>query len=116
MKVIIAGSRTITDQNIVDHAVFNSGLGISEVVCGGARGVDRLGEQWARGCTPVKIFLADWDTHGKAAGHIRNAEMAAYADALILVWDGESRGSADMLQKAKALGLLIHETVIPSFM
>jgi len=116
MKVIIAGSRTITDQKIVDHAVFNSGLRISEVVCGGARGVDKLGKRWARGYTPVKMFLADWDTHGKAAGHIRNAQMASYADALILVWDGESRGSADMLQKAKALDLPVYEAIIPSFM
>lgn len=116
MKVIIAGSRTITDQNIVDHAVFNSGFRISEVVCGGARGVDRLGKQWARGYTPVKMFPADWDTHGKAAGHIRNTQMAAYADALILVWDGESRGSADMIQKARAHDLYIYEVIIPSFM
>jgi hypothetical protein len=47
------------------------------------------------------MFPAKWDKYGKAAGPLRNREMAAYADALILVWDGKSRGSANMLAEAK---------------
>lgn len=76
-------------------------------------GVDTLGKEWARlHEIPVKFFYADWNTHGKAAGPIRNEEMASYADALILVWDGKSRGSGDMLQRAKAHELIIYEHIV----
>jgi len=48
MKVVIAGSRGVTDFETVCQAITESGLDISEVVSGTARGVDRLGERWAR--------------------------------------------------------------------
>ncbi len=48
-----------------------------------------------------------WDIHGKSAGHIRNAEMADYADALIAFWDGKSRGTANMIENARKRGLKI---------
>lgn len=79
---------------------------ITEVVCGGAHGADHYGFVWAsEQQLNTKIFSADWLLHGRSAGPIRNSAMADYADALILVWDGKSRGSADMLRKAKANGL-----------
>lgn len=115
MKVIVAGSRTITDYKLVERAILESGWHeqITEVVCGSARGVDGIGARWARAYSiQVRYFRADWDIYGKAAGPIRNKEMAQYADALILVWDGQSKGSADMLRKAKAHGLRIYEKVI----
>ena len=46
MKVIIAGSRSITDATIVEKAINESGITITEMVCGGASGVDTLGEEW----------------------------------------------------------------------
>jgi hypothetical protein len=73
---------------------------ITEIVSGAARGIDSLGERWAEyrpDPIPVKQFPADWDTHGKAAGPIRNRAMADYADALLVVWDGKSRGTKNML-------------------
>lgn len=109
MKVIIAGSRTITDPIEVETAIKNSGFEITEVICGGAQGVDSLGAAWANiHAIPCTFFMAEWDAHGKAAGPIRNSEMAANADALILIYDGKSRGSADMLMKASTKGLKIH--------
>lgn len=114
MKVIIAGSRTITDGRKIFLAIKDSDFTITEVVCGGARGVDELGKQWAiHNNIPVKIFPADWTTHGRAAGPIRNAVMAKYADALILVWDGKSRGSKNMKSQAKKNNLLIYEAIYP---
>lgn len=108
MKCIIAGSRTITDYAAVERAIEASAFPITQVVSGCAPGVDRLGEQWGyRHDLPIAHFPADWERHGKAAGPIRNAAMAAYADALILVWDGRSRGSADMLRQARAGGLRV---------
>lgn len=111
MKVIIAGSRNISGSMWVQRAVSkaaNQGIVPTEVVSGGARGVDLLGEAWAeRNGIPIKRFLADWEHEGKAAGPIRNVEMANYADALVAIWDGQSRGTARMIKTARKMGLLV---------
>lgn len=99
MKVIIAGSRDITDPTLIDEAVLASGFAITEVVCGMARGVDILGLDWAnRNLKKVTKFEARWQQYGAAAGHFRNREMGMYANALIAVWDGRSKGTADMIR------------------
>lgn len=94
MKVLICGSRTINDYNVVKKAIQDSGFYITEVVSGGAKGVDRLGEMWAREHNVrVKQFLPEWNKYGKQAGILRNKEMVDYADAVIAIWDGESKGT-----------------------
>lgn len=109
MKVIIAGSRTIKDEALVLQAITESGFLITEVVYGGAKGPDTIGKFWAiRNNIPISWFLADWKTHGKAAGPIRNEAMARHADALIAVWDGVSTGTKHMIEAAKRRGLKIH--------
>jgi hypothetical protein len=106
MKVIIAGSRHMpfSAYPLIQQAVDKSGFNITEVVCGMARGADMFGAKWAyENKIPVKKFPADWDKHRKAAGYIRNAEMAQYADAaIIFIWDG-SNGSTDMDRKMRSL-------------
>ena len=73
-KTIICGSRSITDYSLVELAVKQSGFVVTEVVCGEARGVDRLGKWWAGiNHVPVKSFPADWVKYGPAAGAIRNS-------------------------------------------
>ena len=109
MKVIVAGSRTIADIAIIAQAIEESGFDVSEVVSGTARGVDILGEEWAKSKgIPVKRFPADWNGLGKRAGFVRNAEMADYAEALVAVWDGKSRGTANMIQVARKKGLKVY--------
>lgn len=99
-KVIIAGSRSITDYEAVKTAIKLAGFQITEVVSGICAGPDKLGERWAiENLLPIKQFPADWKTHGKSAGPIRNSEMVAYADCAVIVWDGISRGSKDTLDK-----------------
>lgn len=109
MKVIIAGGRNYHDASEVARAVALSGFKVSEVVSGGASGVDAVGEAWAseRG-VQLRRFPADWSTHGRAAGPIRNRQMAAYADALVAVWDGQSRGTANMIREAEQAGLSVY--------
>lgn len=85
------------------------------MVSGGANGVDLLGEQWA--CSwgiPVKQFMADWSKHGRAAGPIRNRQMAEYADALIAIWDGQSRGTKSMIRESRKAGLDVYEVHVES--
>ena len=110
MKVIIAGSRTATYQNVLD-ALTNCHFSCdaTEIVSGTAGGADTHGEAVARTMNiPIKRFPAQWATHGKAAGPIRNAEMASYADALIAVWDGKSRGTKNMIENAQKNNLLVY--------
>lgn len=56
---------------------------------------------------PCSIFPADWDRYGKAAGYLRNTEMAKNADALVAFWDGMSLGTRHMIETAKAHGLKV---------
>ena len=111
MKVIIAGSREgFTYQDVVT-AMFNCGFTseVTEVVSGGARGVDRLGETWAAyNDVPVKQFIPDWDGLGKKAGHVRNRDMGDYSDALIALWDGKSKGTKGMIEYAEKKGLKVY--------
>jgi len=103
MKTIIAGSRDISNYDLVKYTTKQSNFTITEVVSGTAKGIDSLGEKWAQEQgIPIKKFPANWNEHGKAAGPIRNGQMADYADALILIWDGKSRGSANMRKQWKA--------------
>lgn len=108
MKTIIAGSRDITDYGLVKEAMSRVNWEITQIVSGAARGIDALGERWAsENNISIESFPADWDTYGKAAGHIRNAQMAKYADALVAIWDGKSRGTSNMINEAKELGLKV---------
>lgn len=98
---------------INNYVLMSDFLPITEVVSGGAAGVDRAGEDWAEMAgIPVRRFLPDWTQYGNRAGPLRNREMGMYADALILVWDGESKGSRSMQKIAKELGLRRFEILI----
>jgi hypothetical protein len=101
MKTIIAGSRSIVKYDIVKEYIVKANFNITEVVCGMAKGVDLLGKEYAEeNDIPIKEFPANWDLYGKRAGHLRNTEMAKYADALIAIWDGKSPGTKNMIDEA----------------
>lgn len=118
MKLIIAGSRTLSPhRGLITEALISFGhqpLGVTEVVSGGARGVDASGESWAKVfARPIRYFLPDWSAHGKkSAGPIRNAEMAEYADALLLIWNGQSKGSANMKQQMERRKKPVYEVIL----
>lgn len=115
MRVIIAGSRNLTDMALVTRAIKESGFDITEVVGGKARGIDELGEQWAyENDIPFTGKPANWDAFGKSAGFRRNKEMAEYVASdslqggLIAIWDGHSRGTKSMIQLAKQHKLAVY--------
>lgn len=108
MKTIIAGSRSINDYAAVVDAVARCGWEVTEVVSGTASGVDRLGESYATiNKLPCSKFPAQWQLLGKSAGYKRNEQMADYAEALIAIWDGESKGTKHMIDIATAKGLKV---------
>jgi hypothetical protein len=118
MKLIIAGSRTltVTDTMISDICDLFSISNSLEVVSGKANGIDSCGESFAIACGyNIKEFPADWDKNGKAAGPIRNKEMAEYADALLLIWDGESRGSKNMKETMNKLNKPVFEVILRKY-
>jgi hypothetical protein len=108
-KVIIAGSRTFTDYDLLvescDKLLTNKHPNV-EIVNGGASGADRLGGRYAiQKGYKMKHFPADWERFGRSSGFIRNKEMAEYADAAIVFWDGVSKGSKHMIDLAQKQGL-----------
>lgn len=111
MKTIIAGSRTINDYEKIKRVielVVGEGLPITEVVCGGARGVDQLGAFWAKTKNiPVMNYPADWTRNGRQAGILRNIKMAKNAEALLAIWDGDSKGTEHMIREARRRGLTV---------
>lgn len=116
MKIIIAGSRTITNKKDVAMALMKAlqtwrtlALNITCIVSGGAKGVDKLGEEIAKDLNlSTSVFPANWKKYGKRAGYLRNVEMGNYADALIAVWDGKSKGTNHMINIMKELGKKIY--------
>jgi hypothetical protein len=109
MKLIIAGSRYLTNVkylDMIDDLIKQNNLDPKEIVSGTARGIDTLGEIWAReNGVPVVRFPADWNTYGKAAGLIRNSQMAEYGTALLVIRLEHSKGSRSMLECATRAGL-----------
>lgn len=110
MKLIIAGSRSITDYDLLKKLMVTSGFWKKygkklEIVSGMAKGVDALGVEFAQK-NNLKLWEmpADWSL-GKAAGHIRNREMGDFADGLLALWDGSSNGTKGMIDYARAKGL-----------
>ena len=109
MKVVIAGSRDITDYDILLKAIKECPFQITEVISGRARGVDTLGEKFAEDYgLKLHLFPADWKRLRNAAGPIRNAQMADFADAVLCVWDGVSSGTKDIMKQAKKRGLPLY--------
>lgn len=105
MKVVIAGSRGLQNREAEIRGRIASILSTlkikpTEIVSGKAIGPDQTGETFARMFSiPIKEMPADWTTHGKAAGPIRNRKMAEYGDMGIVFWDGESPGSLNMIKE-----------------
>lgn len=108
MKVIIAGSRTFDDYDLLCQVCDNLLEDDAEIVSGTAKGADKLGERYAneKGYQ-IKQFPAEWDKYGKSAGYRRNYEMCEYSDTLIAFWDGKSKGTKHMIDIAKNKNLKI---------
>ncbi len=99
MKVAIVGSRTVTDYAVVETVMQNYS-GVTQVVSGGAKGVDSLAEKWSsqQSLQNPLVFKPDWATHGRGAGVVRNRAIVDAADIVVAIWDGESRGTLSSIK------------------
>ena len=101
MKVAIIGSRSLRVTNLEDYLPSDT----TEIVSGGAIGIDRCAEEYAKSRgIPTKIFLPDYNRFGKGAPLKRNVEIIDYADTVIAFWDGASHGTRFVIEEAKKKG------------
>lgn len=126
MKCIIAGSRGINDIAYLVEAIEQSGFEITEVVSGMTdNSPDMLGVVWAKqNGIPIKPFPAEWSNedlpgaimrvnkwgqlYNVNAGFYRNQKMADYGECLIALYDGKSKGTQDMINRAMLKRLPVH--------
>lgn len=113
-KLIVAGGRDFTDYPTlirVLNALADQEYADKEIsiVSGMARGADALGTKFAKE-HEVKLyeFPANWNKYGKSAGYRRNEEMGNFADGLLAFWDGESKGTKNMIEFMRAKGKPVH--------
>lgn len=103
MILIVAGSRTFENDDVVFGCLDRLSADIDMIIHGGCpTGPDAIADAWAWRCEhEVKRFPADWKKHGRAAGPIRNREMAKFGTHLLAFWDGNSPGTKSMIDIAE---------------
>ena len=109
MKLAIIGSRTLS----VDDLGKYLPQGITEIVSGGAIGIDRQAAEHAKkNNIPLTEFLPDYARYKRGAPLQRNKQIAQYADAVLAFWDGRSKGTQYTIQQFEKLG---KQVIIVSF-
>lgn len=112
MKWLVTGGRSITDVSLIEEhldTMFKK-YGKPEVLIhGDCSGVDKISGSWAeKNKITVKTFPAEWKRYGRAAGPIRNRQMAdecSKEDLCVSVWNGSSSGTKDMLGVCEKKGM-----------
>jgi len=111
VRMLICGSRDFTDGALFHSVMTNLPerfRDVSAVIEGGAKGADRMGREWAElMAVPVETYEADWQTHGKRAGYLRNVEMLAAEPDVVLAFFSkpDSRGTRMMVDLATKDGV-----------
>lgn len=115
MRLIIAGGRNLRlNSSFIESALVNFCIkdDVKEIISGGAEGVDWAGEEYSIDFLDKEatVLPADWLHLG--AGHERNKKMAEFGDALLIIWDGKTAGSANMKTEMLRLKKPIYEIVL----
>ena len=101
MKLAIIGSRDLMIENLEDYLPDH----VTEIVSGGARGVDRCASKYAKRCQmPLTEFLPDYKRYGRSAPLVRNRQIAEYADEALVFWNGVSKGTRHTVQLFESMG------------
>ena len=90
MKLLIVGSRSIIDFDLSPYIPFS----VDTVISSGSGGIDCLAEQYADSHRLSKYILRPrYDIYGCAEPLKRNEQMVYMADAVLVIWDGRSKGT-----------------------
>jgi len=109
MKITVIGSRKIEKVDLGEYLPEN----VSEIVSGGAAGVDRCAKEYAiEHGIPYREFLPEYSRYGKAAPLKRNDKIIAYSDTVLAFWDGVSKGTKYSLEICEKLGKPVKVLVI----
>lgn len=100
MKLLIAGSREITDFDLSKHIESD----VDVILSGGAKGIDALAEEYADKKRLSKIIIRPkYELYGKGAPLKRNEELVKMADRILVIWDGKSKGTEHTIKLAEKL-------------
>lgn len=114
MKALVCGGRfySNSDQLYSFLDSQHAEMPITTIIDGGAQGADHLAMTWAaRKRIQHRRFNADWSTHGKAAGPIRNQQMLDEGKPDVVIAFPGGKGTADMVSRAKAQGFKVIEVM-----
>ena len=101
MKLAIIGSRNLTITNLADYIPPET----TEIVSGGAMGIDTCAREYARSHgLPLTEFLPDYARYKRGAPLKRNEQIIAYADRVLVFWDGKSRGTLHSINLCRRTG------------
>ena len=107
MRLAIVGSRKIKNIDLHEY-IKDLGEQPDVIVSGGANGVDTLAAEYAKSNgIELVVIRPDYDRYGRAATHIRNRQIVEQADAVLAIWDGESRGTLSTINIARRLQKMI---------
>ena len=110
MKIAIVGSRTLFVSDIAKYIPDD----VDEIVSGGAKGIDMCAKEYAiKNGIKLTEFLPDYRRYGRYAAPIkRNIQIVEYADVIIAFWDGKSRGTKFVIDKAYDMKKTINVIII----
>ena len=111
MKVAVVGSRSLNVPDLQKYLPHQ----LTEIVSGGAAGVDRCAREYAQqNQIPLTEFLPQYDRYRRAAPIKRNEQLVAYADCVIAFWDGQSKGTLSSIQYALRAHKELHVYILES--
>ena len=98
MKLLIVGSRSIEDFDLSPYITKD----VDTIISGGAGGIDSLAEKYADKHNLSKIIIRPrYELYGRFAPLKRNEEIVDMSDAVLIVWDGRSKGTEYTLKYTK---------------
>ena len=101
MKILIAGSRSISEFDLTPHIPIDA----DTIISGGAAGIDTLAERYADELGLEKVIVRpQYQRYGRAAPLKRNEQMVDMADLVLVIWDGASKGTEYTLRYAEKKG------------
>ena len=111
MKVAVVGSRNLTVTDLYRYLP----QGVTEIVSGGARGIDTCAREYAqRNGLKLTEFFPDYQKYGRTAPLKRNLQIIAYADIVVVFWDGESHGTRFVIERCRKMNKKVTKIAITS--
>ncbi len=100
MKIAIIGSRTLIVNNLEKYLPKD----VTEIVSGGAKGIDTCARQYAlKNNIKLTEFLPEYNKYGRSAPLKRNLQIIEYADMVIAFWDKSSRGTKFVIDNCRKI-------------